>query len=131
MRVIKVQFFIAFLAIIFVSCENTGEGKVRDKQEIDKTQQVKLTNVEVKIEGMTCEIGCARLIQSKLYKTEGVNYASVSFEEEKGEITFDANKISDSELKTIIEEIAGGDLYKVIQIEKVLEFDNVADKVSM
>ncbi len=131
MKVIKAQFFIVFLAIVFVSCGNTGEDKLKNKQGVDKNQEVKLTNVEVKIEGMTCEIGCARLIQSKLYKVEGINYASVSFEERRGEITFDANRITDADLKTLIEEIAGGDLYKVVGIEKVLEFERTDDKVSM
>lgn len=131
MKVIKAQFFIAFVAIVFVSCGNTGEDKLKNKQGVDKNQKVKLTNVEVKIEGMTCEIGCARLIQSKLYKAEGINYASVSFEEGRGEITFDANRITDADLKTLIEGIAGGELYKVVGIEKVLEFEKTNDKVSM
>ena len=46
---------------------------------------------------------------------------------ENGKITYDANKISDDELKKIIENIAGGDLYKVVQMEEVTEFTNKVD----
>lgn len=131
MRTIKIYFSLAILGLFLVSCINTNEDKTKEKQEEVKTLSAKLTNVEVKIEGMTCEIGCARLIQSKLHKTEGVKFVNVNFEEEKGEITFDANQISDSELKKIIEDIAGGDLYKVVQVEKVSEFKKVDEKVDI
>jgi len=114
-----------------MSCNKENEKQFENKLEKVKSVPVKLTNLEVKIEGMTCEIGCARLIQSKLYKTGGVKFALVSFEEAKGEITFDANQITDADIKMVIEKIAGGDLYKVIQMNEVLEFSKEANKVAM
>lgn len=128
MRVKNEVFFVVFLAVFTISC-NVGNKKKVDSQEIEvnKEESKELTNLEVEITGMTCEIGCAKLIQSKLYKTEGVSFAEVSFEKENGKITYDANKISDEELKKIIENIAGGDLYKVGQMEEVINFSNKVD----
>ena len=132
MRVKSEVFFVLFLAVFTISC-NIGNKKKVDPQEIEvnKEESKELTNLEVEITGMTCEIGCAKLIQSKLYKTEGVSFAEVSFEKANGKITYDANKISNDELKKIIENIAGGDLYKVGQMAEVVEFSIDDNKVDL
>ena len=98
-----------------------GDVKIVKKKEI--AENVK--NIEVDIEGMTCEIGCAKLIQSKLYKTEGVKFAEINFENKKGKISFNANKISTDEIKKEIQKIAGGDLYKVTHSKEVESFTGV------
>ena len=89
-----------------------------------KSSEVKVTEavsqdlkqVKAEIKGMTCEIGCARLIQSKLYKTEGVTFASVSFSDSSGVITYDANRISAEDLRAVIEDAGGGDIYTVVAL---------------
>jgi len=68
---------------------------------------------------MTCEIGCARLIQSKLYKADGISYAKISFADSSGVISFDQSRISEDEIKQIIERTAGGDIYSVASIKEV------------
>ena len=78
-----------------------------------------LHQVQVAIKGMTCEIGCARLIQTKLYKADGISYANISFADSSGVISFDQNRISEDEIKQIIERTAGGDIYSVASIEEV------------
>lgn len=121
MKIIKNIFLITLLTVLSISCGNVNESKVEKQTEVVKQLPAKLVSVEVEIEGMTCEIGCARLIQSKLYKTEGVKFAKVSFEEKNGIITFDSNQITNEDITNVIEKIAGGDLYKVVEIEKVEE----------
>lgn len=78
-----------------------------------------ISQVKVAIKGMTCEIGCARLIQSKLYKADGVSFAKVSFEDSSGVVRFDQNRISQQEIQKIIEGTAGGDIYTVAGIEEI------------
>ena len=132
MKIIRKVFFVLFLSSLFISCNGVNEKKVDPLVvEENKEESKDLTNLEVEITGMTCEIGCAKLIQSKLYKTEGVSFAEVSFEKGSGKITFDADKISNDELKKIIENIAGGDLYKVGQMDEVVEFSNDDNKVGL
>lgn len=107
-------------ALVFTSC---GE-KVKHKEvspEVFSKKEVALKNIEVDIEGMTCEIGCARLIQSKLSKVAGVTYTKVSFEAKKGQFTYDENQISSEEVIKNIEKIAGGDLYSVSDSREISE----------
>ncbi|WP_162497557.1 heavy-metal-associated domain-containing protein [Aureibaculum marinum] len=78
----------------------------------------KLTKVALKIEGMTCEIGCARTIQSKLSKADGVKLAEISFEKKSGIVEFDSSKITENEIVEIVEAVAGGDLYDVVEVRK-------------
>ena len=132
MKVKKEFYFIIFLSVFLISC-NSGNAKKDGDQVMEVKNELPkdLTNIEIEITGMTCEIGCARLIQSKLYKTEGVSFAEVSFEKGNGKITYDANRISNEELKAIIENIAGGDLYKVGKVDEVVEFSNEEQKVDL
>jgi len=113
-------FSISLLVLFFISCESRKESKL-DLKEASETNVVaqNLRQVKVDIKGMTCEIGCARLIQSKLYKADGVTFAKISFEDSSGIVKFDQNRISEEGIKKIIEKTAGGDLYSVAAIYEI------------
>lgn len=122
-KLVKIHIKFISLAIIilfFASCETK---KSKEKRQIELNEQKliaeDLQQVKVAINGMTCEIGCARLIQSKLYKAEGVSFAKVSFEDSSGVVSFDQNRISEEEIKKIIERTAGGEIYTVTSIDQV------------
>jgi len=108
------------LILFFISCESKTEAKEEAKEtlETDVVAQ-NLQQVKVDIKGMTCEIGCARLIQSKLYKTDGVTFAKISFEDSSGIVSFDQNRIGEDGIKAVIEKTAGGDIYSVTGIQKI------------
>lgn len=110
--------------MLLISCNS--KNKINNDQSNNSANKKveNIVNMNIQIEGMTCEIGCARLIQSKLYKMEGVKFAKISFENSNGDITFDRNKISEIELKNRIQKIAGGDIYKVIAMKEVEKFTN-------
>ena len=129
MNLYKYLFFILTLTVLIFSCKQ--ESKVEEKIEAVENAPQDLKNVEVAISGMTCEIGCAKLIQSRLYKTEGITFADISFEKAHGKITFDSNRLNDEELKEIIERIAGGDLYKVEEMNVVSVFAPEGDNVEL
>lgn len=109
-----------FLTIALFSCNETKKENPTEKKEIN-TEEIaaNLKSIEVEIEGMTCEIGCARTIQSKLSKLDGVTYAKVDFESKKGQFTYDANKVNKSEIVKKIDGIAGGDVYSVIKTKEI------------
>jgi copper chaperone CopZ len=96
MKVQKLIFSIAIACFVLTGCE----------------KEVKKENVSLAISGMTCEIGCAKTIQSKLSKKEGVLNAKVIFTDSIANIEFDANKTSKEDLIAFVSGIAGGDLYK-------------------
>jgi mercuric ion binding protein len=121
MNSFKKVFYLIILFSLVVACNSKQVKKVSEPIENTEVAQ-NLKNVEVAIEGMTCEIGCARLIESKLSKTDGVTFVQVSFEDKFGNITFDENKISNEKIKETIQKIAGGETYKVTDIQEVINF---------
>ena len=120
MKVLIKIFSIAIFVLFFNSCESKKETK-QDVKEALETEVVAqdLRQVKVDIKGMTCEIGCARLIQSKLYKADGITFAKISFEDSSGIVKFDQNRISEDGIKKIIEKTAGGDIYSVAAIHDI------------
>ena len=97
---------IAFSILLMTSCKNETKTVLKTTPLIAKTKKVSIA-----ISGMTCEIGCAKTIQSKLSKKEGVTSAKVIFTDSIANIVFDANRISKKELITFINGIAGGNSY--------------------
>lgn len=120
MKVLIKIFSVTILVLFFNSCESRNETKqgVKESSETNAIVQ-NLKEVKVDIKGMTCEIGCARLIQSKLYKADGVTFAKISFEDSSGVVKFDQNRISEEGIKKIIEKTAGGDIYSVTGIHEI------------
>lgn len=105
MKFQKIIFSIAIACFVLTGCK-------------EETKEVKKENVSLAISGMTCEIGCAKTIQSKLSKKEGVLDAKVVFTDSIANIEFDANKTSRKELIAFVSGIAGGELYKASESSK-------------
>ena len=60
---------ILILLVFLVSCESKKENQNENTEKSESIAvEQDLQQVKIDIKGMTCEIGCARLIQSKLYK---------------------------------------------------------------
>ncbi len=117
MKIKSLIYIFAITCLSFISCKNeakTNSGSVENKKEIlvANTQTVSLN-----ISGMTCEIGCAKTIQSKLSKKEGVRSAKVIFTDSIATVEFDANKTSKKDLIAFVDGIAGGELYKATEIK--------------
>lgn len=110
-------------SILLFSCSETKTENVVNQSEIENTENkvASYKSIEVDIKGMTCEIGCARTIESKLSKVDGISYSKVDFESGKGQFTFDENKLSENDIISKINGIAGGDLYSVTNTKPLLE----------
>ena len=111
MKLQKLIFLFTLLSFLAVGCKNQTE-KTTVKEEILAANMQKIS---LNISGMTCEIGCAKTIQSKLSKKEGVMAAKVIFTDSIANIEFDANKTSKNDLIAFVDGIAGGDLYKATE----------------
>ena len=109
MKIQKILFSIAFTCFLLTGCKNETKKE---------TLAVNKQNVSLAISGMTCEIGCAKTIQSKLSKKEGVLNAKVVFKDSIANIEFDANTTSKKDLIAFVDGIAGGDLYKATATSK-------------
>jgi copper chaperone CopZ len=109
--------FSKLIFAVLVSCFILTSCNTEEKIKVTKTSQkeaiaANTQKVSLHISGMTCEIGCAKTIQSKLSKKEGVAAAKVVFKDSLATVEYDANKISKAELIDFVDGIAGGDLYK-------------------
>ena len=126
MKVINKIFTLLIFVLFFISCQKSETSKNTDGTIVEKKEIAEnLNHIKVDINGMTCEIGCARLIQSKLYKADGVTFAKISFADSSGVISFDQNRISTDDIKNIIQKTAGGDIYSVVGIEEVKSLDTL------
>ena len=118
----KKSIIILLLFSFIFSC-NSAKKDVPVEKKTDKKEEIAANykNIEVDIEGMTCEIGCARTIQSKLSKLPGITYSKVTFESKKGQFTFDSNKLSKDDIISKISGIAGGEIYSVTNSKLIEE----------
>lgn len=91
MKIQKIIFVLIIATLAFVSCK----------------QEVKKEELAISISGMTCEIGCAKLIESKLNKQEGVLEAKVVFNDSIATIKYDGAKTNKASLISFVEGIAG------------------------
>jgi copper chaperone CopZ len=108
MKVKKIVFSVIITCFILTGCKENKATK----------NEIKKENVSLAISGMTCEIGCAKTIQSKLSKKEGVLDAKVVFTDSIATIVFNANTTSKKDLIAFVDGIAGGDLYKASETSK-------------
>ena len=128
MNTFKNIYIIAVMAIVFTSCKNESEPEV-------KTVDVEVTNkdvsknldpnatyakVEFGIEGMTCAMGCAKTIEKKMAKMEGVKSAKVDFDKRIAMVEFDEAKVTPASLEETVTKV--GEVYKVKDMKKVNDF---------
>lgn len=107
MKTKNLLFTMAIACFVLVGCKSEAKKEALP---------LKKENVSLAISGMTCEIGCAKTIQSKLSKKEGVLSAKVVFTDSIANIEYDANTTSKKDLIAFVDGIAGGDLYKASEV---------------
>ena len=69
---------------------------------------------------MTCEIGCAKLIQRKIDKMDGVKTVKVDFERKLAMVEYDEAMVDHSSLEATVTKAS--DTYKVSDIKNVDSF---------
>ncbi|MFV8268714.1 cation transporter [Flavobacterium sp. GT2N3] len=97
-----------------VSNETTETTTVIVKKEIAAAN---LQTASFTVEGMTCAIGCAKTIQEDLTKLDGVQEATVNFDTKLAKVTFDKTVQTPEKLTKVIESVADGKTYKVLNMK--------------
>ena len=113
MKNIKNIAFAITITLFAVSCKKETTPEPKEVATAENLETASFT-----IEGMTCEVGCAKTIESKLAGTDGVSEAKVDFETKIATVKFDKTKQSIESLTKTVEKVGGGDLYKVTKSEK-------------
>jgi len=117
MKIFTLFAILLTLALSLHSCETNQKSKNETA-----TNEPNLKNLEVAISGMTCEIGCAKTIESKVSKMKGVSFSKVSYNDSIGQFTYDTNLINAKTIIAKIDNIADGDTYKVVSSQEVATF---------
>ena len=112
----------SFLALgialtLFLSCKDAASKPTMENKKLKTEGTVVVINPKTasfEIEGMTCAMGCAKTIETKLAKMDGVQKASVDFEKKQATVNFDASVLTSKKLKQIIESVGDGETYKVL-----------------
>ena len=126
MKMIKNLLVILVLTLVVVSCKNETQPEV--KTIASETSEVKSTldpnatysKAEFTIEGMTCEMGCAKTIEKKLAKLEGVKSAKVDFDKELAMVEYDDARVTMASLEETVTKT--GEVYKVKDMKTVEAF---------
>lgn len=130
MKTFKSLVLLTFLTGIMMSCKDNTQPEVRTVEVEHTTDTPKATldpnatyaKAEFGIDGMTCEMGCAKTIEKKIAKMDGVKSAKVDFDRQLAMVEYDNNKVTPTSLEDAVESVA--DSYNVKDMKTVEEFSN-------
>ena len=128
MKNLKNLCIVAIMALVFTSCKSDIQPEVKtvDVEVTKKDVAEKLdpnatyAKVEFSIDGMTCAMGCAKTIEKKMAKMEGVKTAKVDFDKRLAMVEYDEAKVSPKSLEETVTKVA--DIYKVKDVKIVEDF---------
>ena len=128
MKTFKSICIVAIMALVFTSCKNNAEPEVKTvdvevtKKDVTQTLDPNATyaKVEFSIDGMTCAMGCAKTIEKKMAKMDGVKSAKVDFDKRLAMVEYDEAKVTPTSLEETVTKVA--DIYKVKDMHKVDDF---------
>ena len=132
MKTLKHISLVLLFCIAFNSCKNETTPEVKTvevetaKKEKVLNQNATYAKAEFGIEGMTCAVGCAKTIEKKLAKMDGVKSATVDFDRRLAMVEYDEDMVTPTSLTETVTKVA--DIYKVDEVKKVKDFSKSCDK---
>ena len=109
---------LVLLTIFIASCKNETAPEVKTVEVETTTEKVAsldpnatYAKAEFTIEGMTCAMGCAKTIEKKMAKMEGVKSATVDFDKKLAMVEYDVAKVTPTSLEEVVKKT--GDMYSV------------------
>ena len=123
MKIFKNVITICLLALFTISCKNEAKPEIKTIEVEATAESTKLdpnatyAKAEFTIDGMTCEIGCAKTIEKKIAKMEGVKSAKVDFDRKLAMVEYNDAKVTTTSLEETVTKVA--DIYKVSDMKTV------------
>lgn len=118
--------FVALTSLFIFACKNEGTPEVKTVETEVTAEIAQLdpnatyAKAEFGIDGMTCAVGCAKTIEGKLSKMEGVKSATVDFDKKIAMVEYDEAKVSPASLEETVKKT--GDVYSVNNMKTVESF---------
>jgi Cu+-exporting ATPase len=117
----KSLLILGIVSTFFISCKDTASKPADATDETNTKKEVavatKPETASFKIDGMTCAIGCAKTIETKLSKMDGVQKATVDFDKKEATVNFDAAVLTLEKLTKAVESTGDGETYKVSEMK--------------
>jgi mercuric ion binding protein len=122
MNFVKPIITMTLCSLFFMSCKETGNKPNLSEStnaigSTEKKVAQKPETATLKIDGMTCSMGCAKTIERKLTEMEGVQEAKVDFDKKEATVSFDAAVLSPEKISETVEATADGKTYKVSDVK--------------
>ncbi|MES2409940.1 MAG: heavy metal-associated domain-containing protein [Bacteroidota bacterium] len=106
---------------LLMGCKDAGSKPTAASTEAKTEKKVvaaaKPETASFKIEGMTCSMGCAKTIESKLSQLEGVQNVTVDYDKKEATVEFDASVLTPEKLTKTVESTGDGETYKVSEMK--------------
>jgi Cu+-exporting ATPase len=133
MNTLKNILVVAIISASVMACKNdakpevkTVETEVASNVNTNEAKQLDpnatYAKAEFGIEGMTCAMGCAKTIEKKIAKMDGVKSAKVDFEKEIAMVEYDEAKVTTNSLEEAVAK--AGETYKVKDMKTVESFSS-------
>ncbi|TXD83756.1 heavy-metal-associated domain-containing protein [Subsaximicrobium wynnwilliamsii] len=129
MKSIKTLLVAVMTCTSILACKNEAQPEVKtvasstgtETEVIQKLDpNATYAKAEFKIDGMTCAMGCAKTIEKKMAKMDGVKSAKVDFDRKLAMVEYDEAMVTP---KTLEETVAkAGESYKVKEMHAVENF---------
>lgn len=128
MKIFKTFVLLATLILVSASCIDNVQPEIKtvEMEHPEKTVKKPLdpnatyAKAEFGIEGMTCIMGCAKTIEKKIAKMEGVKSATVDFDKRIAMVEYDNAKVTPKALEEAV--ISVSDTYSVNDMKTVETF---------
>ena len=112
---------LATMGVLFTSCKKeTAETAIGNSTK-DTKAIAKSETTTFNIEGMTCAMGCAKTIETKVATMEGVQKATVDFDKKTATIQYNAAVQSPEKIIELVESVADGKTYKVSNVKSTAD----------
>lgn len=121
MNITKPIFILSLASTLFFSCKDTASKPIEHNTEASQEKKVSVAakpeTASFKIDGMTCAIGCAKSIETRLANMNGVQKATVDFDNKQATVSFDAAILNSAKIVKAVESIGDGETYTVSELK--------------
>ena len=128
-KVLKLTVPLVSILVLILNCKQNKEAEIISVETANSQSHIEIPQANVlnyatatfTIKGMSCEMGCARAIENKLSKLDGMSKASVNFKEEMATVKFDANKVDETLLTSTVNSVSQTLSFSVEDFKMILE----------
>lgn len=97
-----VVLFVCFGILLHIFEVKAQTQEIKNANKMEKTD-ANVISLKLKVEGMSCQEGCANSIDSMLKQQDGIVQNKTTFDSGTSEIQYDKSKVSEEEIIALIE----------------------------